>query len=99
MTTVAILSVFAGMLVGIRFKMLVIMPVIAAAMLAAAAVTIAQGDPILSVLAAAALSAIGTQVGYLCGSFVPFVKEAPEAAPARTAAAPLHLGIRARSAD
>lgn len=99
MTTVAILSVFAGMLVGIRFKILVNMPVIVVAMLAAAAVTIAQGDPILSVLAATGLGAISAQVGYLCGSFVPFVKEVPEATPARTTPARLHFDIRARSAD
>ena len=82
MTFVAILSVFAGMLLGIRFKVVAIMPAIIAAMLAAAMVTAAKGNPLMTVLAAAALSAIGVQVGYLCGSFVPFVKEVPEAAPA-----------------
>ena len=99
MTTVAILSVFAGMLIGIRFKLLAIVPVIMTAMLAAAMVSAIQGDPVLSVLAAAALGAIGAQVGYLCGSFVPFVKDVPEAAPARTTPARLHFGVRARSAD
>jgi ABC-type amino acid transport system permease subunit len=99
MTTVAILSVFAGMLIGMRFKLLAIMPVIITAMLAAAIVSAVQGDPVLSVLAAAALGAISAQVGYLCGSFVPFVKEVPEAAPARATPARLHLGIRTRSAD
>lgn len=97
MTIVAILGVFAGMLVGIRFKIFGIMPVIFATMLIAATVAAAQGDPVTSVLAAAALSAFGVQVGYLCGTFVPFMKEAPEAAPARQPY--FQLKIRPRSVD
>jgi hypothetical protein len=99
MMIVAILSVFAGMLIGIRFKILATMPAIGVAMLAAAAVTAAQGNPLWSVLAAAALSAIGVQVGYLCGSFVPFVKEVPEAAPVRAQPARFHMDARAPSVE
>ncbi len=98
MTTVAILSVFAGMLIGIRFRLLAIVPVMMTIMVAAAILTAAQGGTVLSVLAAAALSAIGVQVGYLCGSFVPFIKEVPEAAPAR-ARAQLPFKIRPRVID
>lgn len=96
MTIIAVLSVFAGMLTGIRFRLLAIMPVIIAAMLAAAAVTAAQGAPLWSVLAASVLSAIGAQVGYLCGSFAPSLKDAPEIAPARATSLP--LDVRAPSA-
>lgn len=80
MTVVAIVSVFAGMLLGMRFKILAILPAIAAAVVASTMVTAAQGAPFLSILAGAALSTLGVQVGYLCGSFVPFVKDVPEAA-------------------
>lgn len=90
MTIAAILSVFAGMLLGIRFKVLAIMPVMLAAMVAVAIATAAQDNPLMMVLAAATLSAIGVQIGYLCGSFVPFMKEAPEAAPAVSASTDRH---------
>lgn len=80
MTVVAILSVFVGMFLGMRFKIFATLPAIAAGALAAAIVTAAQDAPLLSILAGAALSALAVQVGYLCGSFVPFVKHVPEAA-------------------
>ena len=85
MTAVAILSVFAGMFLGMRFKILATLPAIATAALTATAVTAAQGAPLLSILAGAALSVLAVQVGYLCGSFVPFVKDVPEPAIASSA--------------
>ncbi|MGA7972151.1 MAG: hypothetical protein WCA36_05025 [Pseudolabrys sp.] len=88
MTAVAILSVFAGMFLGMRFKILATLPVIVAVALTASAVMAAQDAPLLSILAGAALSALAVQIGYLCGSFAPFVKHVPEPAVVSSAERP-----------
>jgi len=99
MTIIAVLSVFAGMLIGIRSKVLMTMPVIVTAVSVAATVTAMQGEAVWSVLAAATLSAIGVQIGYLCGSFVPFVKDVPETASAHVQQTSLQLTVHPRSVD
>lgn len=99
MTIIAVFSVFAGMIVGIRFKIFAILPVIAVAALIAATVTGAQSDSVWSVLTASILCAMGAEVGYLCGSFVPLLKEVPETTPMRTTSASMPLDVRPRSVD
>jgi hypothetical protein len=77
MTMPLIISVLAGMAVGLRFKVFMNIPVIVAAVLATAAIAIAQGEHSWAILSAIALSAFGVQIGYLCGTFAYSIKETP----------------------
>jgi hypothetical protein len=83
MIILIIVSVLAGIAIGLRFKVLSILPVIIVAIVATAMITIAQGDHILTVMAATATSATGVQFGYLCATFAASLRHAParESAP------------------
>lgn len=89
MTITIIISALAGMAIGFRFKVLLILPAIIAAALSTGAITAAQGHNFWAILLAIALSAIGVQVGYMCGTFASSVKEAqvPDTATATIAPA------------
>ena len=69
MITVTLACVLTGMAVGLRFKVLMIVPVIIFAILFTGAMMVVQGDHIWAILPAIVLNAIGVQVGYLCGTF------------------------------
>lgn len=69
MTIVTLACVLTGMAVGLRFKVLMIMPVIFIAVLFTGAMTVVQGDHAWAIISAILLNAIGVQVGYLCGTF------------------------------
>lgn len=71
------ISVIAGMAIGFRFKIYMVVPAILAAALATAAVSVAQGDQSWSIALAVVLSAVALQIGYLCGTFALSMKEAP----------------------
>lgn len=75
MTMSFIISVLAGMAVGLRFKVLMNLPVIVVAVLSTAAIAVAQGEQNWAILSAIVLSAIGVQIGYLCGTFAYSIKE------------------------
>ena len=83
MTMSFIISVLAGMAVGLRFKVFMNLPVIVVAILSTAAIAVAQGEQSWAILSAVVLSAIGVQIGYLCGTFAYSIKEtqAPTASP------------------
>ena len=83
MIVAIIVSVLAGMAIGLRFKVFMIMPAIIVAALSAAAITVAHGDHAWAIMSAIVLSAIGVQIGYLCGTFAYSLKEthASEAVP------------------
>lgn len=86
MTIPIIVSVLAGMAIGLRFKVLMIMPAIFVAALSTAAIMIAQGDHAWTIILATVSSAVGVQIGYLCGTFAYSVKETkvPAGAPSPT---------------
>ncbi len=89
MTIPIIVSVLAGMAIGLRFKVLMALPVMLVAALSTGAVTVAQGEHLWAILSAIVLSSVGVQVGYLCGTFASSLKEAQvsDTAPATTASA------------
>lgn len=88
MTISIIVSVLAGMAIGLRFKVLMIVPAIFVAAFSTTAITIAQGEHRWAIISAIVLSAIAVQVGYLCGTFASSVKESPAPNPAPAATAP-----------
>lgn len=69
MTIVTLACVLTGMAVGLRFKVLMIMPVIVIAVLFTVAMTVARGNQAWMIVSVVLLNAIGVQVGYLCGTF------------------------------
>jgi hypothetical protein len=83
MTMSLIISVLAGMAVGLRFKVFMNIPVIVIAVLSTAAIAVAQNEHGWAILSAIVLSAVGVQIGYLCGTFAYSMKEAqvPAASP------------------
>ena len=91
MTIAITMSVIAGIAIGFRFKIYMVLPVIAAVALAVAVFSVGQGETIWSSGLAIIMSAIGVQIGYLCGTFALSIKEMPAqgAAPAQTASADL----------
>ena len=75
MTMSLIISVLAGMAAGLRFRVLMNIPVIVIAVLSTAAIAVAQGEYGWAILSAIVLSAVGVQIGYLCGTFAYSIKE------------------------
>ncbi|HWN51109.1 MAG TPA: hypothetical protein VNO18_15030 [Xanthobacteraceae bacterium] len=70
MTGITIICVLTGAILGLRFKVLVLVPSIGLALVGAAIFATVQGDQIW--LAAARLAVIATtiQIGYLAGLFI-----------------------------
>lgn len=69
MTIVTLACVLTGMAVGLRFKVLMIVPVAVVAILVTGAMMVARGDTAWTIMSVVLLNAIGVQVGYLCGTF------------------------------
>jgi uncharacterized membrane protein len=68
-----VLSGLAGYIVGIRFRVLAIVPVVLVFVAIAVVLSIKQGDAVFSTVVFAVLSAIIAELGYLCGAFTPIV--------------------------
>lgn len=90
MTIAIAISVLAGMAIGFRFKIYMVVPAILTAALSTAAVSVAQGDQFWSTASVVVLSALAVQIGYLCGTFALSMKETPAADSAQAAAIPPH---------
>ena len=71
---VATLAVLIGMVLGQRFKVLILFPAILLVLLLAAAVAIVGTRPLWSVALNAAMVLIGLQVGYFLGIAIYYVK-------------------------
>jgi hypothetical protein len=65
--TFAMISLLVGMVLGQRFKVLVLLPTIAIAVLFAIGVGIAQADTAWWIFLTAAATATSLQIGYLAG--------------------------------
>jgi hypothetical protein len=70
MMMLAILSLLAGMVLGQRFKVLILIPAIAASLIVAVAAGIARADDIWSIVMMAVLAATSLQIGYLGGTAI-----------------------------
>jgi hypothetical protein len=75
MTTSIIVGLFVGILIGLRFKVFMVIPAMFMASLFAIAMT-AHGNGLWTVIGAATLSVIAVQIGYLCGTASHIVEEA-----------------------
>jgi hypothetical protein len=69
MSTLAIIALLTGALLGMRFKVLVLVPTMALAIVAVVAGGIAHHDEASSIGHAMLMAAIGLQVGYLGASW------------------------------
>jgi hypothetical protein len=63
----AIVSVLAGIALGLRYKVVILVPAVALAMTLAAAVAIERGDHLWSIILAIVIPGTGVQLGYLAG--------------------------------
>jgi hypothetical protein len=67
MSTLAIITSLTGILLGVRFKVLILVPSVALAVVAVFAGGIAHHEETGSIAVALLLAAVGLQVGYLGG--------------------------------
>jgi hypothetical protein len=64
---IVVVSVLAGIILGLRFKVMILVPAITLAMLFAVVVGVARADPFWSILLTIILLGSAVQVGYLAG--------------------------------
>jgi predicted Na+-dependent transporter len=70
MMTLIILNLLAGLVLGQRFKVLVLVPAIVLALLVAIGAGIARGDGVWSTALMAGAVGMALQIGYLAGLFI-----------------------------
>ena len=63
----AIVSVLAGIMLGLRYKVLILVPAVFVATIFAMTVAIARGDHFWSITLAMAIPGTAVQLGYLAG--------------------------------
>jgi hypothetical protein len=68
MMTSLIISLLAGMVLGQRFKVLILLPAIGFAVIVAIGAGIAQGDHFWSIVLLAVAVTVALQIGYLLGT-------------------------------
>jgi hypothetical protein len=73
MMPLTILSIFAGATLGLRLRVLILLPVIMGGWLMTILIGISIGTTTLSVIVSMALIATGLQLGYLVGSLLRFI--------------------------
>jgi hypothetical protein len=71
----AVISLVAGVVLGLRYKVLILVPAVMFAMMFALLVGIAHADSVLSVALMAMALAVAVQMGYLAGIFLRAVVE------------------------
>jgi hypothetical protein len=79
MMTLLILSVLAGIVLGMRLNVLVLIPAIGIALIAVAGMGATRGDPLGSIVFTMIFAAICLQAGYLGGSATGFFMPAARA--------------------
>jgi hypothetical protein len=63
----AVISVFAGVVLGLRFKVLILVPAVMFAMMFAVLVGVARADSVLSIVLTTVALGGAVQIGYLAG--------------------------------
>jgi hypothetical protein len=76
MTIPILVSLLAGLVIGLRFKVFMVIPAVLVAAILTIAIAIAQGSGFWPIVLATALSVISVQIGYLCTTFVYSIKDA-----------------------
>jgi hypothetical protein len=79
MMTLAMVSLLVGIVLGQRFKVLVLMPTIAIALVLAIGAGVAHADPVWWIVLLGTAAATSLQVGYLIGAGIHYVLVAARA--------------------
>ena len=79
MTTLAVCSTLIGLALGIRFRFLVLVPILFIGTVALAAISLAQGQSFLEGMSAVAVFAALLQFGYVCTALLRSVAGHPRA--------------------
>lgn len=91
MTVIAILGVFAGILLGLRSRVFAVVPLAVTGSIATFLTLVLLGETSLSAAVACVAGVIALQLGYLCASFAATQQEAPAPDSVATARA-VHTG-------
>lgn len=68
MTTLAICSMLTGLVLGIRFRFLVLVPILFVGSVALAAISLTQGQSVLQAISAVVIFVALLQFGYVCSA-------------------------------
>ncbi|MBR1147266.1 hypothetical protein [Bradyrhizobium sp. AUGA SZCCT0431] len=79
MTTLAICSTLIGLVLGIRFRFLVLVPILFVGSVSLAAISMTQGQTLLQAISAIVVFAALLQVGYACTALLKSFARAPRA--------------------
>jgi len=85
MMILALISLLAGAALGMRFKVLVLVPAIGFTLLVAAGTGLGRGDSLGTVLLMAAAAVASLQIGYFGGGIIRYVMSAARLSGLRTA--------------
>ncbi len=85
MMILALISLLAGAALGLRFKVLVLVPAIALTLLMAAGTGLGGGDSLWTVLLMAAAAGASLQIGYFGGAIIRYVMATTRIGGLRTA--------------
>lgn len=73
MIILIIFCVLVGAIVGLRFQVYILVPVIAMAIFCVAVIAVARDDHVWAIILTVLSSVVSLEVGYLCGSFARFI--------------------------
>ena len=79
MTTLAICSTLIGLVLGIRFRFLVLVPILFVGSVSLAAISMAQGQTLLQATSAVMVFVALLQFGYVCTALFTSIARAPRA--------------------
>jgi hypothetical protein len=79
MMTLAMISLLVGMVLGQRFKVLILVPAMALALVLAVGTGVASADTVWSIVLMAAATTAGLQIGYFVGVGIRYVMVATRA--------------------
>jgi hypothetical protein len=88
-TTLAVCSTLIGLVLGIRFRFLMLVPILFVGSVSLAAISMVQGQTLLQATLAAVVFAALLQFGYVCTALFTSVARAPRA----TRAVPRAVGV------
>lgn len=80
MTTLAICSTLIGLVLGMRFRFLILVPILFVGSVSLAAISLAQGQTLLQALLAVMVFGALLQFGYVCTALFTSASKAPRAA-------------------
>jgi hypothetical protein len=78
-TTLAICSTLIGLVLGLRFRFLVLVPILFIGSVTLAAISMAQGQTLLQALSAVMVFGALLQFGYVCTALFTSISKAPRA--------------------